>query len=62
MLREGNRAFNYYDRKPGRIKVGSCEMNGGDIWFTFDHDDGSRSILNGARICSEQFARGKGWV
>jgi len=49
-LAEGDRAFNYYDRKWGHI--------GPDIdsegWFTFDHDDGTHAILNGDRIARYQ--------
>jgi hypothetical protein len=53
----GARAFNYYDRKPGRIR--GWDRDG---WFDFDHDDGTSALLDGSRICSVGFAEGKGWM
>lgn len=76
-LAEGDRAFNYYDMKPGTIEqVDSYAqpdtMKGqtsatpieewSNHWFTFRHDDGSSALLDGSRICTEQFARVKGWL
>ena len=55
-LTEGDRAYNYYDMKPG--KIGKIETEGSFRgWFDFHHDDGSRAILNGQRICSSEFAK-----
>lgn len=56
-LHEGDRAYNYYDRKPGRIEA--LELDG---WFTFRHDDGTSALLDGSRICSLDYARARGWV
>lgn len=53
----GARAFNYYDRKPGKIT-----MLDADGWFDFEHDDGTVKSLNGERICTLAFAQRKGWV
>jgi len=33
-----------------------------DGWFDFNHDDGTKAFLNGERICSVGFAKGKGWM
>jgi hypothetical protein len=52
-LHPGDRAFNYYDQKPGTIS----EAPDSSGWFTFTHDDGTSALLNGERICSEGFAR-----
>ena len=46
---EGDRAFNYYDGKWGVI--GRIDDSG---WFDFRHDDGSRTLLNGARIANKK--------
>ena len=56
-LEAGERAFNYYGRKPGVI--GDIESDG---WFDFNHDDGTKAFLNGERICSVEFAKRKGWM
>jgi hypothetical protein len=55
---KGDRAYNYYDMKPG--VVGEQDSSFAD-WFTFNHDDGSRALLNGQRICSMAFARRRGF-
>jgi hypothetical protein len=55
VLSEGDRAYNYYDMKAGRI--GKLAGNMPDPWFYFHHDDGTRTTLNGQRICSIEFAR-----
>lgn len=55
-LSQGDRAYNYYDMKPGAIgEVGT------DGWFHFLNDDGTRTLLNGQRICSMMFARLRGF-
>ena len=54
-VREGDRAYNYYDMKPG--KIGRSAGNLPDPWFDFIHDDGTIALLNGQRICSLKFAR-----
>lgn len=56
-LAEGDRAFNYYDRKPGVI--GKIDDTG---WFHFRQDDGTVKVLNGERICSTHYAEGRGWL
>lgn len=58
-LSGGDRAFNYYDRKVGTIIPDSFDREG---WFTFDHEDGTSTCLNGSRVCSVDFARRKGWI
>jgi hypothetical protein len=45
-LKVGDRAFNYYDCKWGKIE----EINRHDDWFTFRHEDGTSAVLNGERI------------
>ncbi len=57
-LVEGDRAYNYYDMKPGLI---GKESSGFDGWFDFHHDDGTRALLNGQRICSTGFAKARGF-
>lgn len=48
----GDTIYNYYDRKVGRIlNIGS------DGWA-----DTTAGLLNGERMCSLWFAKGKGWV
>jgi hypothetical protein len=59
-LTEGDRAYNYYDMKPGYIKPNSITMLP-DAWFDFIHDDGTRAMLNGARICSIEYAKRRGF-
>lgn len=56
VLTAGDRAFNYYDMKLGTIGPSSTWRNMPDTWFDFIHDDGSRTTLNGQRICSIEFA------
>jgi hypothetical protein len=57
-LQEGDRAYDYYSMRPGVIDTAPDDQG----WFRFLHDDGGRVLLNGQRICSEAFARGKGWI
>lgn len=76
-VQEGDRAFNYYDHKPGVVErvdeqAQPDTMAGQNSstpieewtnhWFTFRHDDGSSASLDGSRICSTEFAQKKGWV
>jgi hypothetical protein len=56
-LKEGDRAYNYYDMKPG--KIGRASFSEG--WFDFEHDDGTIQLLNGQRICSVEFAKRRGF-
>lgn len=58
IIREGDRAYNYYEMKPGAIVAGSVDEA---EWFRFRHDDGSFALLNGARICSMTYARRRGF-
>lgn len=57
---EGELAFNYYDRKLGKIQPGSIDPHTG--WFQFDHEDGGVAILNWDRVCSVAYARRMGWT
>jgi len=72
-----DRAFNYYDMKPGRIQrfLGFPQPDPAkgqssatpleewtNYWFIFEHDDGTSADLDGSRICSVQFAQKKGWL
>jgi hypothetical protein len=43
---EGMRLFNYYDGKWGTVG----RIYGDDGWFTFTHDDGTSTQLNGVRV------------
>jgi hypothetical protein len=45
----GDRVFNYYDLKWGRIESLTSTSDG---WFTFAHEDGTKAVLNGERISS----------
>lgn len=59
-LVQGDDAYDYYNMKPG--KIGRMANTGDpDPWFDFDHTDGTSSLLNGARICSVEFARRRGF-
>jgi hypothetical protein len=42
----GDRLFNYYDCKWGKV-VGPIMDNG---WFLFEHEDGTKTDLNGERV------------
>lgn len=57
ILVSGDRAYNYYDMKPGAI----AEPPDSSGWFTFAHDDGTSALLNGERICSMPTARRRGY-
>jgi hypothetical protein len=65
----GDRVYNYYDMVPGtiRIKMHDVEQITNetnirhDIWFEFVRDGGGTSILNGARICTIEFAKRRGF-
>lgn len=76
-LREGDRAYNYYDMRAGYIgEVDSHTqpntMTGqnsntpieqwNNHWFTFHEDDGGRTHLDGSRICTIAYARRRGWL
>jgi hypothetical protein len=76
-LAAGDRAFNYYDMKPGVVgrideRAQPDTMAGQDSstpvaewsnhWFEFLHDDGTSASLDGSRVCSEGHARSRGWV
>lgn len=56
IVHEGDRIYDYYNMKPGVIVVGSVTY-APDAWFDVLHDDGTRSMLNGQRICTILFAR-----
>jgi hypothetical protein len=69
---EGDRVYNYYDMWPGTIVPGSIQYynRGGevnihsDLWFDVQRDgddERDKAMLNGARICTIEFAKDKGW-
>lgn len=60
-LKEGERAYNYYDMKPGKIGRLSSMVSDPNPWFDFEHDDGTVSLLNGQRICTIGYARQRGF-
>ncbi len=49
LVYEGDRVFDYYGMKWGTIRVGSIDSSG---WFYVDHEDGTKSLLNGERIAT----------
>lgn len=49
-VRPGDRVFNYYDCKWGRI-AHDVDCDG---WFHVNHEDGSSALLNGERIATYQ--------
>ena len=53
MVFQGERAYNYYEMKPGVVGKPSFFKE----WFEFIHDDGTVTSLNGQRICSVAYAR-----
>lgn len=55
----GDRVYNYYDMKAGKIVKFAGNLP--DPWFDVEHDDGSISVLNGARICSIEYAKKRGF-
>ena len=70
----GDAVYNYYDMKPGKIKLTEDDQNDlneprvtkrfrkRDLWFYFHPDDGGQQqLLNGERICSLEFARVRGF-
>lgn len=50
--------FDFYNMKVGRF-VSLPDAAG---WATFRHDDGTREILDGSRVCSLGHARRMGWL
>jgi len=56
-VHKGDRVFNYYDR----VYCVITEDPDSQGWFNTTEDDGRRTPLNGARICSVAFAERKGW-
>lgn len=70
-LQPGDNAYNYYDMKPGKIPTedrlfsyynpDAAPDAHRDIWFKFQHTDGTVCLLNGERICTVAFARRRGF-
>jgi hypothetical protein len=66
-LKHGDRAYDYYSMKPGTIGKIDAVLDGDSNdrnqmpWFDFNHDDGTRTTLNGQRICSVEYARERGF-
>lgn len=76
-LAEGDRAFNHYDMKAGVLgpvderaqpdpakgqSSSTPQEEWSNRWFEFRHDDGTRASLDGSRVCTEAFARRRGWL
>ena len=57
---EGDRVYDYYSMKAGVI-VDCSIIHAPDVWFDVLHDDGTKTVLNGQRICTMAFARSRGW-
>ena len=77
ILREGDRAFNYYDMELGRIgriddrpqpdtlagqTSATPVAEWTNYWFDFVADNGGVTSLDGSRVCSLTTARHKGWI
>jgi hypothetical protein len=75
-LRQGDRAYNHYDMKAGTIeRIDSYAQpdplkgqnsstpieSWTNYWFTFRHDDGSATSLDGSRICTLAYAKSRNW-
>lgn len=59
----GEACFDYYSMKRGHFE--NMEARSGssfDGWGDFLHDDGTRNLLNGERVCSLAHARSMGWL
>lgn len=61
VLNEGDRAYDYYNMKPGKIGKLNSTVSDPDPWFDFEHDDGTTCLLNGQRICTTEFAVRRGF-
>lgn len=76
-LSAGDRAFNYYDHLAGTIEKiddraqpdtmagqssATPQAEWSNHWFDFRHDNGSRTSLDGSRICSIAYATRRGWI
>lgn len=48
----GMRLFNYYDNKWGRVAFDAQTLRTG--WFDLIHDDGTVTMLNGARVSTKE--------
>lgn len=57
ILHRGDRAYNYYDMKPGVIDTDPDDAG----WFRFKNDWGGIDILNGPRICTIEYAKRRGF-
>jgi hypothetical protein len=60
IVHPGDRIYDYYSMKPGMIVTGTL-THAPDLWFDVLHDDGTRCLLNGPRICTIEFARRRGF-
>lgn len=58
-LKPGDRVYNYYDMKSGIIT--DNYVYAPDLWVDVRHDDGTRTTLNGTRLCSIEFAKRRGF-
>ena len=56
VVHNGDRVFNYYDRKPGTITTPPDDVG----WFIVTHDDGTTTYLNG--VYSIAYAQRQGWL
>lgn len=73
---EGDRVYGFHSQMAvGTIVPGSMgseerkdeyhdkEMQGStQPWFTVLFENGRRELLNGQRVCSLDYARGRGWI
>lgn len=54
----GSTCFDYYSMKRGRFAAPLDEQG----WGWFEHDDGTRDLLDGERVCSLAHAQKMGWL
>jgi hypothetical protein len=53
----GDRVYDYYSMEPGTV-ASEPDSQG---WFYVRKADGSKTLLNGQRICTVAYARGRGF-
>lgn len=49
-FKDGDRLFNYYDCKWGIVVDRDPAIYRDKEWFTFEHEDGTRTTLNAVRV------------
>lgn len=60
VVQPGERVYDYYSMKAGHIVPESLTL-APDVWFDVKHDDGTRCVLNGQRICTIAHAKRMKW-